>query len=66
MAKSKTPRHLRGRIMTWLLIASLYVGYTPEIYTQRFASEQECIQAGNRLLITDPRYRYFCTDVKNK
>ena len=35
-------------------------------YTQRFASEQECIQAGNRLLITDSRYRYFCTDVKNK
>ena len=27
--------------MTWLLIASLYVGYTPEIYTQRFASESE-------------------------
>jgi hypothetical protein len=29
--------------MTWLLIASLYVSYTPEITTMRFETEQECI-----------------------
>ena len=52
--------------MTWLLIASLYSGYTPEIHTERFKTEQECIQAGNRLLMQDSRYKYFCTDVKGK
>ena len=52
--------------MTWLLVATLYSGYTPEVFTKRFETEAECIQAGNRLLITDSRYRYFCTDVKNK
>ena len=52
--------------MTWLLIATLYSGYTPEVTTARFATEQECVQYGNRLLITDPRYKYFCTSIKDK
>ena len=52
--------------MTWLLIASLYIGYTQEIQTQRFETEQECIQHGNRLVANDSRFRYFCTDVRGK
>lgn len=52
--------------MKWLLIASLYSGYTPEIYTEIFKTEQECIQKGNRLLMQDSRYKYFCTDVGSK
>lgn len=50
--------------MTWLLIASLYSGYTPEITTALFATEQEYIQAGNRLLMQDARYKYFCTEIR--
>lgn len=41
--------------MTWLLIASLYIGYSPEIQTQRFETEAECVQHGNRLLMQDAR-----------
>lgn len=52
--------------MTWLLIASLYIGYTPEITTMRFETEQECIQHGNRLVANDSRFRYFCTEVKGR
>lgn len=52
--------------MTWLLIATLYSGYTPEVFTSRHATEAECIQHGNRLLMQDSRYKYFCTDVKSK
>ena len=41
-------------------------GYTPEVFTSRHATEQECTQAGNRLLMQDSRYKYFCTEVKGK
>lgn len=52
--------------MTWLLIASLYSGYTPEIQTSRHATEQECVQAGNRLVANDTRIKFFCTEIKDK
>ena len=52
--------------MTWLLIASLYSGYTPEITTSRHATEQECIQHGNRLVANDTRIKFFCTNVGEK
>ena len=53
--------------MTWLLVASLYIGYSPsEIQTKRFETEAECIQHGNRLLMQDARYKYFCTNIERK
>ena len=52
--------------MTWLLIASLYSGYTPEITTKRFETELECTQYGNRLVANDTRYKYFCTNIKDR
>ena len=52
--------------MTWLLIATLYSGYTPEVFTKRFETEQECTQHGNRLMMQDARSKYFCTDVKGR
>ena len=52
--------------MTWLLVASLYIGYSPEIQTKRFETKEECVQYGNLLVANEPRFRYFCTDIKGK
>ena len=34
--------------------------------TARHATEQECVQHGNRLVMMNNRYRYFCTNIKEK
>lgn len=53
-------------MLTWLLIASLYASYTPEIQTKRFETEAECTQHGNRLVANDTRIKYFCVNIKDK
>ena len=32
----------------------------------RFETELECIQYGNRLVANDTRYKYFCTNIKDR
>ena len=53
--------------MTWLLVASLYIGYSPsEIQTMRFETEEACVKYVNLLVANEPRFRYFCTNVRGK
>lgn len=52
--------------MTWLLVASLYIWYSPsEIQTMRFETEEACVQYGNLLVANEPRFRYFCVNLKD-